>query len=84
MPKILDEYYGEHEQYKKTDNPKILFDWISEEFEVSLDDKTIAIIYGGNRAAWADKIARLSEVISPYIKAIEKQNTDENFANDKI
>lgn len=63
MPKILEEYAGEDDEYKKTDNPRIFYDWISEAFEIFVDDKTDVIVYGGNRGYWTDKIAELAEKI---------------------
>ena len=64
MFKILKEYAGENKEYKKTTNPKIFYDWLAETFDVFVDDKTIAVIYGGNRGFWAEKIAELAENLS--------------------
>jgi hypothetical protein len=40
-----------------TTDPLVKYDWLGEEYIVALDDKTCAMIYGGNRSLMAEKIA---------------------------
>lgn len=40
-----------------TTNPLVKYDALTEEYIVTLDDKTVAAIYGGHRNSWAFAIA---------------------------